>query len=769
MFKSQVILSFLFTLWLFINRHHSVAGQEFCEKSDRGETGCEDVAFNRYTNIDENIDTLDILVFTVATNETDGFQRYISSARTFGIEPIVLGHGDIWKGGDNIKANPGGGWKINLLKNALQNYENKENKIILFTDAYDVIFIGKLSEVIQRFKNTGAKVLFGAEPYCWPDVELAQQYPEVDKGARFLNSGLFMGYIPEVINILNRAEIEDTGDDQLYYTHAFLDKEFREKNSIQLDHMSNIFQNIFGSASNLEILSNNDKDGSAETFSLKNVQTNSEPLIVHGNGLSKLTLNYLGNYLPNGIWNSYEGCISCKDGEIDLKKFSKSEWPIVHLSIFIEANTPFIEGFFNKIYRQEYPKEKIHLFIHNMMKYHSSHVENFIQTYGSEYSSVKEIKPEDGSPEWTARDLSVSQCLAKNCDIYFAVDSIAHLDNPHTIKLLIEQNRTVVAPMLVRPGKAWSNFWGALTKDGFYARSNDYMDIVYNNKRGLWNVPFITNAYLVNASLLRSYDSTKLTFSLPNVDADMAFCYSLRDLDIFMYVSNRVDFGHLINYETYEVTRAEPDMYQIFENEQAWEEAFIHPQYHENFNPEANPKQPCPDVYWFPIVTRKFTKALINMMESFGKWSSGKNEDTRLEGGYEAVPTRDIHMNQVGWERHWLYFLQKYVRPLQEHVFTGYYHNPPRSLMNFVVRYRPDEQPSLRPHHDSSTYTINIALNEAGKDYEGGGCRFLRYNCSVVDTQVGWMLMHPGRLTHFHEGLLVTKGTRYIMIAFVDP
>lgn len=89
--------------------------------------------------------------------------------------------------------------------------------------------------------------------------------------------------------------------------------------------------------------------------------------------------------------------------------------------------------------------------------------------------------------------------------------------------------------------------------------------------------------------------------------------------------------------------------------------------------------------------------------------------------------------------------------------------------MNFVVRYRPDEQPSLRPHHDSSTFTINIALNNVGIDYEGGGCRFLRYNCSVTDTKKGWMLMHPGRLTHFHEGLRVEKGTRYIMISFVDP
>ena len=89
--------------------------------------------------------------------------------------------------------------------------------------------------------------------------------------------------------------------------------------------------------------------------------------------------------------------------------------------------------------------------------------------------------------------------------------------------------------------------------------------------------------------------------------------------------------------------------------------------------------------------------------------------------------------------------------------------------MNFMVRYRPDEQPSLRPHHDSSTYTINIALNHAGTDYEGGGCRFIRYDCSVKSTKKGWMLIHPGRLTHYHEGLETTKGTRYIMISFVDP
>lgn len=47
-------------------------------------------------------------------------------------------------------------------------------------------------------------------------------------------------------------------------------------------------------------------------------------------------------------------------------------------------------------------------------------------------------------------------------------------------------------------------------------------------------------------------------------------------------------------------------------------------------------------------------------------------QDERLTGGYENVPTRDIHMNQVGLEPQWLLFLKEFVKPLVERVFTGY-------------------------------------------------------------------------------------------------
>ena len=48
-------------------------------------------------------------------------------------------------------------------------------------------------------------------------------------------------------------------------------------------------------------------------------------------------------------------------------------------------------------------------------------------------------------------------------------------------------------------------------------------------------------------------------------------------------------------------------------------------------------------------------------------------QDERIEGGYEAVPTRDIHMKQVGLEETWLEYLRLYVKPIVEQTFTGFY------------------------------------------------------------------------------------------------
>lgn len=75
-----------------------------------------------------------------------------------------------------------------------------------------------------------------------------------------------------------------------------------------------------------------------------------------------------------------------------------------------------------------------------------------------------------------------TECQEDQCDYLFVVDSIAQLDNPDTLTKLVSFNRTIIAPMVSRPGKTWSNFWGDYSDEGFYKRSPDYVDIINYNK-----------------------------------------------------------------------------------------------------------------------------------------------------------------------------------------------------------------------------------------------------------------------------------------------
>ena len=87
--------------------------------------------------------------------------------------------------------------------------------------------------------------------------------------------------------------------------------------------------------------------------------------------------------------------------------------------------------------------------------------------------------------------------------------------------------------------------------------------------------------------------------------------------------------------------------------------------------------------------------------------------------------------------------------------------------ISFIVKYSLDKdgQKDLKPHHDSSTYTVNVCLND---DFEGGGCHFIHKNVTVVNKNIGRICIHPGKYTHYHKGLPITTGERYILVSFIE-
>ncbi|XP_066527094.1 multifunctional procollagen lysine hydroxylase and glycosyltransferase LH3 [Hoplias malabaricus] len=706
--------------------------------------------------------TDELMVITAATEETDGFNRFMRTAREFSYTVKVLGLGEEWRGGDVAKT-VGGGQKVRWLKKEMEKHKDKENTVILFVDSYDVIFAGGPEEVLRKFSRFKHRVVFSAEGFCWPNQKLAPKYPAVHSGKRYLNSGGFIGYAPDIYEIVQQWNLRDDDDDQLFYTHIYLDKEHRTKLNMTLDHKSRIFQNLNGAIEEVVLKFEKSK------VRVRNVAYDTLPVVIHGNGPTKLQLNYLGNYVPTA-WTYEGGCGICDDDLLYFDDVPDKEMPLVYVAVFIEQHTPFIEEFLERLATQDYPHTRIHLFIHNNVVYHEQHVERFWNRHHSLFTDIRIVGPEENLQHGQARTMAVEACRRDpSCEYFFSIDSDVALTNKDTLRILIEENKSVIAPMMSRHGKLWSNFWGALSPEGFYSRSEDYIDIVQAKRIGVWNVPYITQVFLIRGDILRSRLSGVSLFYQEGQDPDMVFCRTVRDQGVFMFVSNRYEFGRLINTNNYNISRLHPDMWQIFDNPMDWREKYVHENYSKIFEDgEAVVEEPCPDVYWFPVFSERMCDDLVETMEDFGQWSGGRHQDERLTGGYENVPTVDIHMNQIQFEKEWLKFLQEIIAPVTEKLYPGYYPKG-KAVMNFVVRYRPDEQPSLRPHHDSSTFTINIALNNKGKDYQGGGSRFLRYNCKVESPRKGWSLMHPGRLTHFHEGLPTTNGTRYIMVSFVDP
>ncbi|XP_018016971.1 procollagen-lysine,2-oxoglutarate 5-dioxygenase 1-like isoform X3 [Hyalella azteca] len=699
-----------------------------------------------------------VVVLTVGSGESDAQTRLLRSAQVFQYTIQVLGdnQGPV---ADDLK--------LKLVQEAVAGVaKDHPDRLVLYLDGPDAILaagpLRVVEEVTRDHEGPGGpvRVLLSADGVCWPDKSLAAKFPKLKVGRRFIDSGAFVGPAEHLHRIFTESAQGEKSLQELF-TKLYLKDAVRKKYNIAIDHTNTLFQNLHGATGELEL-----KFAGKEGY-LQNTVYTTVPLVIRGNRNSKVMLNSYANYLARA-WNPVDGCRECWENMLPIESLEASQFPVVTLAIFIPKPTPFLEEFFVKITAQKYPKERIHLYIHNMEEFHAPMVTEWVDSTGRLYKSLKYITHDAGAKEWHTKNKAIVHTLETGSDFLLVVDSMAHLDNPFAIKLLVEQNRKVVAPMLARPYKPWSNFWGALTSDGFYARSADYVEIVQNEKRGLWNVPFVGNAYMISSKLLADKQRVP-SFINKLLEPDMAMCANLREKGVFIHVTNRLDMGHLVSADNFVTKHFRPEMWQLFENRWDWEARYLHENYSSSLVENATIAMPCPDVYWFPLFKERYAQDMIDVNENFGGWSDGSHYDKRLEGGYETVPTVDIHMNQIEYRYEWLEILRAYVQPLQLRVFEGYNNDPPQALMAFTVRYKPDEQPLLRPHHDTSTYTINVALNRPGIDFQGGGCRFVRYNCSVLDTRVGWVLMHPGRLTHLHEGLRVTEGTRYIVVTFVDP
>jgi len=273
------------------------------------------------------IDKNDLLVVTVATNQTDGYYRFIRSLNIYGFKYEIYGLGQSEE-------------KIKILRENLVRYKDDKIKVILFVDGYNVIFNQGSKFVLDKFESfKPARIVFGAEDICWPDENLQYDYPLVESNEkRFLNSGGFIGYASDIYEMISSED--EIKDEQLFFTKLFLNE--ATKRSIVLDKRADIFMNLNGAIDELKLPVNGD-----EVY-IHNSWTDSVPTVIHGNGPAKKYLNYLSNYIAR-TWSPTTGCLQSKENLFDVTKITDLlQWPMVYFGLFIEYPTPFLREYFEK-------------------------------------------------------------------------------------------------------------------------------------------------------------------------------------------------------------------------------------------------------------------------------------------------------------------------------------------------------------------------------------------------------------------------------------
>lgn len=78
------------------------------------------------------------------------------------------------------------------------------------------------------------------------EIDLLTSHEPMPSHWHFLYWFVFLGYAPELIELLAYKKIQNKEDDQLFYTNAYLDTKLRESLKMTLDHNSAIFQNLHG-------------------------------------------------------------------------------------------------------------------------------------------------------------------------------------------------------------------------------------------------------------------------------------------------------------------------------------------------------------------------------------------------------------------------------------------------------------------------------------------------------------------------------------------
>ncbi|NJD18746.1 MAG: hypothetical protein FIA95_05620 [Gemmatimonadetes bacterium] len=206
----------------------------------------------------------DLLHLTYASEDNYHLHRLLASAEHQGIPVQVLGLGRPWAGFLQ---------KLEAVRRALEGVAG--DRIVVFTDAFDAVYLRPASALEERFLATGRPVVFGAAAcfHAPGNEEIVARYPPSPTRYRYLNSGCYAGHAGALARILERVlDHPATDDDQALLSRYFVE----HPDEIALDYSSELFVATSGRPY--------DGDLVVEGGGLLDTHTGSRPCVLHTPG-----------------------------------------------------------------------------------------------------------------------------------------------------------------------------------------------------------------------------------------------------------------------------------------------------------------------------------------------------------------------------------------------------------------------------------------------------------------------------------------------------
>jgi hypothetical protein len=181
-----------------------------------------------------------IRYITVATNPHPILKNLFQRVKQNGEDITILGLSEKRDIGWNATGNFG--VKLREVYNYVSQSTIAPDDIILFTDAYDVIYAGNQETIVKRYLDGNHPIIFGGETECNPDPGEHVKYIKTDVQFPYLNSGMFIGRVWAIRKCMENYEYDDNHDDQRFWTQNF----FKYPDLIKLDYENALFLNTHG-------------------------------------------------------------------------------------------------------------------------------------------------------------------------------------------------------------------------------------------------------------------------------------------------------------------------------------------------------------------------------------------------------------------------------------------------------------------------------------------------------------------------------------------